>query len=243
MSEQKKIPGRFVVEENGEPFEDRLFTHVKDARALKERLIKGGKDAATLNIVRWGPPPPPPPKPVPIEIVEVDMRPYTRGSERTESMITFLGDDGRSKVWLRAGELQLRWDERDGRATVAARFTSGITDFEHDSAYAFQVPVIALEMDRKMGVDYSQVYFSAIIDPAAEARWRGFRVPRVAFDPAKLEGARWCEEKTYGCTKHLIVPEDYFAGPPHDEQLYRQFRGRRIEIIIGMRPEKQGEEE
>jgi len=116
-----------------------------------------------------------------------------------------------------------------------------VTDPEHDSAYAFQIPLVALGLEQGVGVDYSIVRFTGRISPEA-SEFDQLRVPMGPYDPTKIEGARICDGGRH-CKRgepHLIVPSDHFVGPPATDltrQLHRQLAGRLIiHITIGLCP-------
>jgi len=126
--------------------------------------------------------------------------------------------------WLIGGQAELRHHEKVGTWDLTMRLTAGVTDFEHDSAYVFQLPLIGLTFE---SLYYHQTTFIAWVNPNAS---EAFRVPRPGYNPMTMKGATTCKE----CKpRHLIVPEDHFAGPPTDLELFKLVRGKRVEIQIG----------
>lgn len=166
-----------------------------------------------------------------------DLRGITRDSKRCRT--TVLIQLGLDKVkWLVFGQAQLRNDtRRDGSFQLSARMIEGVTDFEHDSAYALQLPLIGVAFD-SLVVHYHETHLAGWIHPDDQD---GFRVPGPGYDPRKHKESRICKEKT--CLGdhpkgHVIVPEDFFV-PPHDLDLYRRVRGKRVEIVIGLHFEEE----
>ena len=112
----------------------------------------------------------------------------------------------------------------------------GVTDFEHDSAWALRLPLIGLTWDGLL-VHYHTAHLLAWVDPDD---LDGFNVPGPGYDPAKLPGAHKCKDKQ--CLKndptgHIIVPEGNYV-PPTNPVLYRQVRGKMLEITIGPTPKE-----
>jgi hypothetical protein len=143
------------------------------------------------------------------------------------------GPDGRIERvnWLVFGQANLRpsRDRPDGRWRLDARMTGGVTDFEHDSAYALKLPLIGVVFEN---VDYHASVFTGWVDPNINVDDSSeFRVPRQGYDPTKLPDAHMC--KTGECKKnpHIIVPEGFWL-PPFDLELYRAVRGKKVEIRI-----------
>lgn len=168
-------------------------------------------------------------------ILETDLRSITRHSDRCLTVVNvqLVNWDSRTRVeWLVCGQASIQKPSNPdlGQYTLKAYLPAGVTDFEHDSAYAFQLPLIGIEL---VSVDYSQTTLRAWVDPEGS---EDFRVPRPGYNPMELPGAKTCKLKVHGhqCYKnpHKMVPEGYFAGPPPDEELFEAVRGKRVEILF-----------
>lgn len=167
-----------------------------------------------------------------VKIEHLDLRSVTRDADRFVCEIRLDTGDysaGSSlKTWITCGRIDVRFPDRRGArpATLSARANHGVTDFEHDSAYIFQIPITGWDVSF---VSNGMVYAECVIVGDAD----DLRVPtKPGYDPTKLEGAYACEDKH--CDKpHGVVPEGYFAGPPTSETVWRNLVGRRLEIIFG----------
>lgn len=158
-----------------------------------------------------------------MKIPQLDLRPLTRSSDRVSCIVLIKNDAGRTIPWIRMGEVSLRHHEYDNFHMLASRYTDGVTDFEHDSAWAIQLPIIGLTAP--VSFDYSVMRFSGIIPPARSFA-RYFHVPKEAVSPSKIEGAQLCDR----CgMKHWIVPR--FVPEPNI-QLNKMMEGEKIEFII-----------
>jgi hypothetical protein len=165
----------------------------------------------------------------------VDLRAITRNSDKIITRI-YVCDSfhTRQQRWITLGECKLmRPVERSPmRWLLAAYLTDGVTDFEHDSAYALRLPLLALHFDMwEMG----QAWFYAIIDPNDPDE---FHVPPPGYNPMEHKEARLCKEGHCKKEPHIIVPEDFYT-PPHDAKLYRKVACRPVLITIGVAHEKE----
>ena len=165
----------------------------------------------------------------------VDLRAITRNSDKLTTRI-YLCDEFHTgqRLWMTLGECKLmRPIERSPmRWWLAAYLTGGATDFEHDSAYALRLPLLALHFDMwEMG----QAWFYAIIDPNdADA----FRVPPPGYNPMGHKESYTCEEGHCKKEPHIVVPEGLYV-PPHDPKLYSKVACRPVLITIGVTHEKE----
>lgn len=127
------------------------------------------------------------------------------------------------KEWIRCGAVCLNGHGENVSGTLGARAGAGVTDFEHDSPWIFQIPVVGASLSF---IDNGVVWIYGWIGGDPE----NLRVPAVSgYDPTRLPGSRLCTE----CKRnHRMVPEGYFAGPPPEETLWQQLVGRRIEVVI-----------
>jgi hypothetical protein len=170
-----------------------------------------------------------------VAIPETDLTKITRESktQRTEVFVEW-GHHEQKLRWLTLGQSRLRraHDRDDGCWQLAAYLTAGVTDFEHDSAYALQLPLVGLHFK---SVEYQRATFEAWVDPNPNDL-SSFHVPRPGYNPMKLPEAYICKMKGQ-CAKepHIIVPEGFYV-PPVDEDLWLLVRGRRVEIRIGPVP-------
>lgn len=174
---------------------------------------------------------------VPSIIQETDLRQITRCPELclTVVYIQLVNWDRGSRVpWIRCGQASIRKpNSSDGsQYMLTAYLPAGVTDLEHDSAYAFGLPLIGVTLD---GVDYSQTTIKAWVDPDPEAL-REFRVPRPGYNPMELPEAKICDARKHGyeCYKnpHKVIPEGLYAGPKPDAELFEAVRGKKVEILF-----------
>lgn len=157
-------------------------------------------------------------------VYRVDLRSVTRGEDVLTRVFLKPPYDARIR-WIEAGEVSL--SRRGSREipvwTLTSYLKGGITDPEHDSAYALGLNLVGLEYDHTY---HSTSVFRAFIDPTEP---NGFRVPPDGFDPEKLKGVVRCKS----CKeKHLIVPEGWYY-PPADEKLWTSLRGMMVEVEVG----------
>jgi hypothetical protein len=159
-------------------------------------------------------------------IESIDLRSITRSSDIARTKIgIYMGGrwEGHDAFnpWLEFGVCEIM--DSGSLCLITAQLDYGITDFEHDSAYALRIPLI--------GLKFNSVYnhyscLEAYIDPNNEGE---FHVPNSGYNPAKLKDAYICSE----CKKsHIIVPEGYYV-PPVNKELYEKVRGRKVDIRIG----------
>ena len=160
-------------------------------------------------------------------IKPTDLRAITRRSATCLTVVSIKWDWQTEINWLTFGEAQLRHHERLGTHELMAYLTNGVTDFEHDSAYALSLPLIGLRFTR---LDYHSTYFDAWVDPSHDVN-RGFRVPRPGYNPMEHPESIMCKDKKNCTDGHIIVPEGHYL-PPYDKELFRLVAGKRVEIVI-----------
>ncbi len=160
-----------------------------------------------------------------------DLRKITRGADRCLSSLTITWDWQTRIEWLVLGQTQLRYSEGSQKYVLSAYLTEGATDFEHDSAYAFSLPLIGFTFDNS--IEYSRVRGNAWVDPGDDEGL--FRVPRPGYNPMKHPDTTMCNSKNCNWRDgpHPIIPEGFYAGPPHDRDLYNLVRGKRVTLSIG----------
>lgn len=166
-----------------------------------------------------------------------DLRPISRDVKRCEAVVILhVNWDSRENTkWLILGSASIvkRSERNEGQWTLQARMDA--TDFEHDSAYVLQLPLIGLQLDG-LAVYNHHVHFVAWVDPNCP---ENFHVPSPGYDPTKEDGATVCKRKE--CVKtekgvtshgHVIVPEGFYV-PPFNLELFKMVRGKKVEIRMG----------
>lgn len=156
-----------------------------------------------------------------------DFTKVTRDSKKALTTIR-VSSYGIKPFILLAGRTNLdRLGERSLYWRLTARAKEGVTDFEHDSAYIFQIPITAPIFE---SMDSSVVYLSALL-LGREPNDLRLKLDSK-YDPTKLKGASRCDGKKY-CkygAPHPLVPEVSWAGPKADPELYRLLIGAKIDI-------------
>jgi hypothetical protein len=169
-----------------------------------------------------------------MKLQKTDLRSVTRDAEtlRTEVEVNMgYGPDGRENwvKWLVFGEATLRkmeGSEKVERWWLAAYLTAGVTDGEHDSAYALRLPLIAVSFGN---IYHHRLHVSAVIEPAHNHHFReDFHVPLPGYDPAGAEDVHICEGEH--CSPHPMV--DAYV-PEYNAELYELVSGREVRIYIG----------
>lgn len=132
------------------------------------------------------------PEKAPLPDLYTDLRGITRDPKRcrTTVMIELKWD---TKIeWLEFGQAQIRsqMDRPDGRWRLEGRITEGVTDFEHDSAYALRLPLIGLQLG-SLTVHYHTTHFTAWVDPNAEEDLRATKWVR----PHKTSKSRTVQDE------------------------------------------------
>lgn len=162
-----------------------------------------------------------------------DLREITRHTDKCRTLVRLFPDWNEQNAidWITCGQANLQHNERQNIWMLKVYLTEWVTDFEHDTSYAFQLPLIGLSFQ---SLDYHQTTFAAWVDPN---NLEGFRVPRPGYNPMKLPDATRCKGRKSDYCKigepHIIIPEGYLAGPPTDLELYKAVRGKKVEIRIG----------
>jgi len=171
-------------------------------------------------------------------VAETDLRNITRRSDRLKTVVRIHLNWETKRDWLVLGETQIRAQKDgggDGRWRLEAYLGKGVTDFEHDSAYAVRLPLIGLQLG-PLAVSYHRTELFAWVDPNEDPAFSpDFRVPRPGYNPMTHPDIHVC--KTKGCLEdnpkgHIIVPQGFYV-PPFDAELYEAVRGKKVEISIG----------
>ena len=161
-----------------------------------------------------------------LKLEALDLRAVTRDSNRAFCYIQLDADHEGMKPWIECGRIEIQSRGEKFPQLLAARADYGVTDFEHDSAYIFRIPVVGVRLD--MVYQGGTTLVCWIAGDADD-----LRVPTSSdYDPTKLPGAFRCTD----CEKHHdMVPEGAYAGPPPDPKLFALLVGRRLEIRFGTR--------
>jgi hypothetical protein len=164
-----------------------------------------------------------------------DFRSISRDADRAFTRVSLMLDrfDPIEYQWIIAGQGQLdRRGNEPGNDRYVLRCYLGrnATDFEHDSAYAFQLTLYGV---RFVHTWYGSTTLTAFIPPDLDIE--DFRVPKAGYDPFKLEGTEICDDPNfYGPDHkpHPIVPEDCYV-PKGDPKQLKLVRGRFVKIEFG----------
>lgn len=166
-----------------------------------------------------------------------DLRSITRDTDKVVTRVCLersVYNDKRID-WLVFGSMNLRYFDRSHLQPywqLGARMDKGVTDFEHDTAWALRFAIIGLHYH---GCEYHHRWsgYVEMHDPEE------FNVPLPGYDPANLPDATDCDEES--CLEaeghHRIVPENHYI-PPHDRALWKMVRGRPIAITSGPTPDE-----
>jgi hypothetical protein len=195
----------------------RIVQSVNACDRMREELDAAGKELARLKGKGYKP-------------ERTDLRAVCRRSDTCITTVHLcLESDRRDFEWLVLGEAQLESGRRGRGRMLKAYLTTGVTDFEHDSAYALQLPLIGVELD---AVYYHSTHLVGYVDPELGSFTPSFHVPRPGYNPMDHEDAFECDEGHCKKDPHIIVPEDHYV-PPFDKELFEAVRGKRVEIHIG----------
>ena len=113
------------------------------------------------------------------EIKLVDLRHLCRDTSTCVCYVTLLDAQYRRTLWIKLGQVSLRkfGDRGVPWWWLEAYMTAGVTDPEHDSAYALKLPLVGVTFG---DVHYHQQTVKAIIAPHKE---REFHVPPPGYAP------------------------------------------------------------
>lgn len=168
------------------------------------------------------------PPPTPYKAEPTDLRNITRNARTClTTVVIYPPEFGGPDLWLSFGEATMRHFSHKNTWELKGRLKGYATDDEHDTGYALCLPLIGLSFRE---TNYQQSDFSAWVDPN---NFEGFRVPRPGYNPMKMKGHRKCSGDCKIREPHIIVPSGFWAGPPPDRELFRDVRGRRVDISIG----------
>jgi hypothetical protein len=154
----------------------------------------------------------------------IDLRAITRYPKLCKTRVILYWDWNRENAfeWILAGQSQIMLsDRKNDNVSLDARMDA--TDREHDSAYAFKLPIIGLRLEH---VWYHTSHFVAWVNPNEP---EDFNVPDAGYNPTKDPNAYRCKE-CKGKEAHIIVPN---FVPPSNLPLFELVKGKKIEIEIG----------
>lgn len=134
----------------------------------------------------------------------------------------------RDETWLTTRRVEIRKEKAPGEVTLVSRMKKGVTDQEHDSAYALLLPLVGFRFEDCV---YGVVEFAAYVKTPQDTYDRdALRVPEPGDDP--LVDAQMCESDHCSDPHPIIryLPESNYA-------LYRKVAGRRVRVEIGYGPD------
>lgn len=145
---------------------------------------------------------------------------------------------GRPYRWIRCGLLTDVGDSKHWGRHIGARY-EGATDREHDSAYAFRLEVVGLQLQYVSG---GVQEFVGLL-PGGRGSRDSFRVPGASQAGVRdIPGAIWCDRPECNVTldpghyatvdspqRHLITR---FTPEPIAEELWERLRGQMVRVTI-----------
>lgn len=175
-----------------------------------------------------------------MELKETDLRSISRDSATCRTTVTVdMGYDEKGRMlkvrWLIAGQGQLQPIDSSLsiRRWLLTSYLDNATDFEHDSAYAFRLPLVAVELK---AVWWHTLHIDALVQPYDP---EDFHVPLPGYNPLEHPDTEPCQaEQCRGKQAHLIVPEGLYV-PPLEMELFNLVAGRPVEVTIGLAREEE----
>jgi len=167
------------------------------------------------------------------DIAMVDLRGCTRAARSCESLVSFR-TTRREVPWLRFGAANLSTLDRPGdyEGYLDAYLRDGAVDCDHHSARAFSLPLVGIRYEF---VRNQTLHLGAWVANAPDA----FRVPAGPYDPFTLPDVEACtNEQCSGDDAHVFIPDGYTGGPPFDPALFDKVVGKRVSIVLAVRPRK-----
>lgn len=150
----------------------------------------------------------------------LDLRPITRDSDHAETQISVILQN-QPVLWIQAGRLS-HFNLSPSNQNLGAYFRDGVTDFEHDSAYAFHINVVGTFLHQ---IYHGVVELRAWLASRADDTER-FKIPVAPID---LDSLEWCSSCT-GSERHRVGA---YTPKPHRE-LWERLRG--AELVIQIAP-------
>lgn len=153
-------------------------------------------------------------------IPTLDLRKLCRDHEKVWTCVRLQwGGSGLSSFdWILLGQIRLH--NRNNRnfpgVWVLDSYLGEFTDVENDSAFILSMELIGVEFE---AVRYGRTFASGYINPSLDTCCSKFHVPPQDYNPFD---DRSTDEQKYA--KYI---------PEHNTELYRQVRGKRVEIITG----------
>ena len=163
-------------------------------------------------------------------IPELDMRVFARRGPCLTRI--FLQDDlGYDHSWITTGPIELR-ENRDGTHTMGSRMVQGATDSEHDSAWAFEVPVVGLKLNQcTQGIFEFQAWLATASSPYETHR---IRLPDGnPLDALLGDGDTGEEGEPYMCNECEVEHPVIRFLPDPSPGVSRILEGRKIIIRSG----------
>jgi hypothetical protein len=163
----------------------------------------------------------------------VDLRGITRDADIVQTHIEVQTPQGYFP-WLRFGSLS-RIDLGENHSWIGARMKVGVTDMEHDSAYALRFEVTHVKL---LYVTEGTVVLEACIAGANDDA-RSFNVPSASIDKVDLipraQMCEVCKGQDEDSKPHLITDFTPKFDDKHeyDPVLWKNIRGCRIRITLG----------
>lgn len=161
-----------------------------------------------------------------LDIPKLDLRSITRGSKESICSVELKLNWKTRLDWIVLGQTSISKTggaNSPGKWSLKSYLGSGMTDFEHGSAYAIHLPLIGVQFEYSQ---YGTSYLYAWIDSDAEDQ---FCVPPPGYDPSKDSKATCCKMKDCSFGRHMLVA----YTPPRNPELYKLVRGKQVSILLG----------
>lgn len=148
------------------------------------------------------------------DLVPLDFTSKARDSDKVQSHIVI----GKSFRWITSGGLHTQFNSGLNLWTIGCRWTAGVTDREHDSAWVFKFDAVGLTFDQLIN---GWTFLKGFIGGDSE----DFRVPN-SVDEVRLR-----DQTCTRCDKPHQFAAQYL--PPENFVLWNKMRGLPFMIQMG----------